>query len=405
MIIYLNTTFTKGSIGKLDSWNVTSSVGVGCSPASTRETVSRDGEYTQTWTLDTDYAVGDAGITVKMGDVVLNNADVVTQDGQTITITIPSVTGTVYINIPTKNTNTGEEEHPSTPTNYTFTITPTPSTATVTLTSSGYTQNGNSITVPNGTTVSWSVNADGYTEQTGTWTISGGNKTESIVLSATSGDETEVSFSDDDFEIGAWTVAGAPVELDSRFRTKTTKQFNRDVTFNAVTLPNTSGPTSLRFISNGSQTNWITDSYTVPANTEFHLILARASQSGAVDITKSVTVPEGATKLYVNSLKGQKTNAFAIVNGVTYSGSDFVDGLYHYGEKDASMSILTTSSKAASHQNPIAVTAGDTITIRTFTNGTLGYVFVNDDNTIITVGASIEFMSEYFTPTDYFTYE
>lgn len=81
-------------------------------------------------------------------------------------------------------------EDPVTPTNYTFTISPTPSTATVTLTASGYTQSGNSITVPNGTTVSWSVSASGYTTQTGTWTANGSNKTENVVLVASGSGET-----------------------------------------------------------------------------------------------------------------------------------------------------------------------------------------------------------------------
>ena len=45
---------------------------------------------------------------------------------------------------------------------YTFTISPTPSSATVTLTATGYTQSGNSITVPGGTTVSYTVSASGY---------------------------------------------------------------------------------------------------------------------------------------------------------------------------------------------------------------------------------------------------
>ena len=54
---------------------------------------------------------------------------------------------------------------------YTFTINPTPSTATVTLTASGYTQSGNSITVANGTNVSWSVSSNGYTTKTGSQTV------------------------------------------------------------------------------------------------------------------------------------------------------------------------------------------------------------------------------------------
>ena len=44
----------------------------------------------------------------------------------------------------------------------TFTVYPTPSDATVTLTATGYTQQGNSITVPRGTLVTYSVSKEGY---------------------------------------------------------------------------------------------------------------------------------------------------------------------------------------------------------------------------------------------------
>lgn len=50
----------------------------------------------------------------------------------------------------------------STTSTYTFTISPTPSTATVKLTATGYTQSGKSITVPGGTTVSYTISASGY---------------------------------------------------------------------------------------------------------------------------------------------------------------------------------------------------------------------------------------------------
>lgn len=59
----------------------------------------------------------------------------------------------------------------SAPDFYTYTISPTPSDATVVLTASGYTQVGNSITVLDGTTVSWSVSKSGYETQTGTATV------------------------------------------------------------------------------------------------------------------------------------------------------------------------------------------------------------------------------------------
>lgn len=80
---------------------------------------------------------------------------------------------------------------PEAPTNYTFTITPDPISATVTLSATGYSTvsgtGSKSITVANGTTVNWSVSADGYTTRTGNWTISGGNKTENITLTASDG--------------------------------------------------------------------------------------------------------------------------------------------------------------------------------------------------------------------------
>jgi hypothetical protein len=83
-----------------------------------------------------------------------------------------------------------------TPTNYTFTITPNPTSATVTLSATGYSTvsgtGSKSITVANGTTVNWRVEASGYTTRTGNWTISGGNKTENITLDKeSSGEEPE----------------------------------------------------------------------------------------------------------------------------------------------------------------------------------------------------------------------
>lgn len=52
-----------------------------------------------------------------------------------------------------------------------FTIIPSPADATVTLTATGYTQVGNTISVPAGTQVSWSVSKSGIPTQTGTETI------------------------------------------------------------------------------------------------------------------------------------------------------------------------------------------------------------------------------------------
>lgn len=100
-------------------------------------------------------------------------------------ITISGISANVVITaVATSNSGSGEEDEP---TNYTFAINPTPSNATVTLTATGHTQSGNTITVPNGTTVSWRVSASGYTEQTGTWTANGSDENKSVVLVASSG--------------------------------------------------------------------------------------------------------------------------------------------------------------------------------------------------------------------------
>lgn len=54
----------------------------------------------------------------------------------------------------------------------TVTISPTPVSATVTLTASGYTQVGNTITVPTGTTVNYTVESAGYVSKSGTRIVS-----------------------------------------------------------------------------------------------------------------------------------------------------------------------------------------------------------------------------------------
>lgn len=66
---------------------------------------------------------------------------------------------------------------------YTLTINPTPSNATVKLTASGYTQSGNSITVPTGTSVSYTVSASNYNTRTGSLSVTS-TQTLSVVLSS-----------------------------------------------------------------------------------------------------------------------------------------------------------------------------------------------------------------------------
>ena len=69
---------------------------------------------------------------------------------------------------------------------YTFTINPTPADSTVTLTAAGYTQVGNSIIVPTGTTVAWSVSRTNMASQSGSKEITS-DTTDNITLAYASG--------------------------------------------------------------------------------------------------------------------------------------------------------------------------------------------------------------------------
>ena len=60
----------------------------------------------------------------------------------------------------------------------TLTINPTPSNATVVLIATGYLQEGNSITVPYGTTVVYTISADGYTTVTASMMVTSTQTTE-----------------------------------------------------------------------------------------------------------------------------------------------------------------------------------------------------------------------------------
>ncbi len=190
MIITIKGATFSTNIGTLSTWSVFRDLGDGASYTGPSY-VEKNSALSATVTLASNYSIGSAGVSVTMGGSSISAATI-SEDGKTVTISIGSVTGNVVIKVPTVNTNAGEEdsgENPSTPTSYTFTITPDPTSATVTLSATGYSTvsgtGSKSITVTNGTKVNWRVEADGYTTRTGSWTISGGNKTENIALSAT----------------------------------------------------------------------------------------------------------------------------------------------------------------------------------------------------------------------------
>lgn len=193
MIITLKgANFKDSNIGTLTTWPIMINLGNGATSSNSITFVDKEPvtSYTTTITIADEYRL-DGNVIVTMHGQKLENA--ATINGKEITIFIGGVTGPVIINVPTKSADAGGEEPdiPVTPTNYTFTINPDPDTATVTLSATGYSTvsgtGSKSITVANGTEVNWRVEASGYTPREGSWAINGGNKTENITLTATSG--------------------------------------------------------------------------------------------------------------------------------------------------------------------------------------------------------------------------
>ena len=105
MIITLKTAdFSISNIGTLNSWNIVSSVGIGATYTGTNNVAANTPLHATVLLLD-GYEIAPTGITVSMNGVQLPEA--VTIDGQVITIYIASVTGTVYIDVPTVNVSGG----------------------------------------------------------------------------------------------------------------------------------------------------------------------------------------------------------------------------------------------------------------------------------------------------------
>lgn len=170
MIITLKgANFESNRIGVLSKWNITRVLDAGTTydgPTS----VDKGAEFSATLTLKENYEYL-AGISVTMsGDGTINKVT----NGNVTTITSSNVTGNITIRALTKDVTV------ITPTTYTFTINPTPANATVTM--NGIVQN--SITVAQGTTINWSVAADGYESQSGTHVVSD-NHTMNVTLTET----------------------------------------------------------------------------------------------------------------------------------------------------------------------------------------------------------------------------
>lgn len=144
--------FSLANIGTLSTYIISKSIGSGAS-FDIPNFVDKNSSVNWTITLDEGYTFGTYSVTMRGVEVTPTVVDNV------MTISIAEVTGNVRIVVATVNEN--GEELPE-PQMVTLTINPTPSTSTVVLAANGYVQNGNSITVPQGTTVSYIVSNDGY---------------------------------------------------------------------------------------------------------------------------------------------------------------------------------------------------------------------------------------------------
>lgn len=174
MIITLKGCTATAFIGGLNFFKVSKGTVSGADVTISASTINKD-EATSTSAREI--------ATVALKSNYENLVVTVTMGGTTVNwyaggkVTIPAntaVTGDIKISASATAVSGGDPiipDVPVTPTMYTFTINPMVDNATVTLIATGYTQSGNSISVPSGTTVSWTVSAGGYFDKNGSETV------------------------------------------------------------------------------------------------------------------------------------------------------------------------------------------------------------------------------------------
>lgn len=406
--------FSSCKIGTLTTFNVRKSTTIGATVNIIKTSVERAG-YSSATTIAT-IVLDEANYEGHAIKVMMGSTDVSSwySVGNVIVPANTPITSNITISVSATAVSGGDPiipDEPVTPTMYTFTINPTPTNSTVTLTASSYTQSGNSISVASGTTVSWTVSADGYYDKNGSETVTK-DKTLNVRLSeVVNPGGSEVVFLNTDFEVGGIGGDGKQlVDINSRWRQKDLKTFNSAVTLTPATLNGTFASTKLRVFtyeqsgSKKSDTNWVETPINIDANTPFKLTMQKAdgtAVSGAETIT--VTVPTGATKLYVNTTMESKDYAYFTYNGTTHNGNEFTDKLYHYNNS-GSYASLNVSSKMAGYPSAINVTAGDSVILSIFVSATLGYVFTDDSGKVISDSTGVSMPQRTYQPLEYFTY-
>ena len=79
------------------------------------------------------------------------------------------------------------------------------------------------------------------------------------------------------------------------------------------------------------------------------------------------------------------------------SGESFIDGLYYYGAIGAKMAKITASSKMAGYNQAIQVNTGQLITLKLYTNATVGFLFTDNDDIIISSNSALTGDIKVFT--------
>lgn len=387
--------FSKNNIGPLSSWLISREIGDGARYSGPAY-VTKGGTYTANVVLGSGYKVNINEVKVFMNEVELTNVVTLSEDEKTLTITITEVTGNVIIKVPT---------------NY--------SAIYYMITYNYVDEQGNVLKESD---VAQALEGtEMYFDKSTAAEIPGYVAVSASPTSAVIDKDTIVTylyelflavvFANEDFEVGAYSANGAEVELDSRFRTIEPKKFSQEVTYYSKNLIGEANPTQLRFLTykeDGTvdkMSDWVTTSYTIPAKTKFHMILARSVSGSVIAQPKTLTVPDGATRLYIGTLKEFKDRSHVTVNGQTYEGANFKDGRYYYGSVGAAVSTLATSSKVAGYEGYIPVTPGAEVIAKVFCSGTVPYLFANDSDVIIKAGAGTEFLAGEFSPLDFFDYE
>lgn len=249
---FTNNLGTMDSISKSYMMDYSGLTGLQASPGSVSYATDSTPDATITFTVKSGYVFKSGStVTASGGATGTYTASADIAAGSTFTMTLTAIASKVTFSGAAELVSGGSTGGDVTPTTYTFTINPTPSTATVTLTASGYTQSGNSITVPSGTSVSWSVSADGYTTQSGTQSV-------------TSTSSKSVSLVAEESDTATLTVNASPSGASVTLYAKGYTQSGQSITVaNDGTVSPTYQVTYDEYLSQGGTVSKITTNQTI----------------------------------------------------------------------------------------------------------------------------------------------